>query len=129
MRVLNKEHLQETGNWLSNLLAWNRYCTFTFPADRTPTSANRAVGEFIRRRDPKAKYVLVAQLHRFRRCAHVHALVQGLTQYRCMHLVKAWEKRCGGFARIYPYEPQKGAAYYLVRHLQCESTELDFGNM
>jgi hypothetical protein len=129
MGVISREYIQETGDWLRGLLDWNLYSTFTFPTDRTPASANKTVGWFIRRYDPEAKYVLVAQVHRFRSCAHVHALVKGLTKYRCVHLMKLWEQRYGGFARIYPYDPNRGAGYYLVRHLQCDSTELDFGNM
>ena len=129
MGAISKEYIQETGSWLRNLLDWDFYCTFTFPTDRTPTSANKAVGGFIRHLDHEAKYVLVAQLHKYRACAHVHALVEGLTKYRCVHLMKLWERRYGGFARVYIYDPQRGAGYYLVRHLQCDSTELDFGNM
>ena len=129
MGVMSREYIQETGDWLKGLLDWNLYGTFTFPTDRTPASANKAVGGFIRHFDHKAKYVLVAQLHKGRACAHVHALVKGLMRYRCVHLMKLWEKRCGGFARIYSYDTQRGAGYYLVRHLQCDSTELDFGNM
>ena len=127
MLATNYDFIQEVGGWLSKF-PWSHYGTFTFRFDRGAESARRIVKGFITSLDQNAKFAMVAEGHKYRASAHIHALINGLQGLDCFYLVNRWHKR-NGIARIYPYDSTKGAAYYIAKNIQYETAELDIESM
>ena len=129
---------QVWGEWLTGLADWEWFVTMTFrdpPAGTTWTKpgwgyAKRAWREFsqvtMAALDGR-KWVRCFEMQRERGVPHIHALVAGVDPaIRRMTMVD-WCWVNYGMARILPYDPTKGAGYYLCKYLTKELADVDFG--
>lgn len=130
------------GDWLSELgkeWRWDWFGTFTI---RDPKTTPEAAHHFVRRYLDIAGQVGIAKPFAFRideYCPtsgrlHLHALV-GNTSH--LHLAcgeflppDQWGRPCCwthrwpcGYARILPYDPTKGAAYYVTKYVDRPSSD------
>lgn len=107
-----------------NLLSrykWDWFTTLTFrDIPRTYTAINRAK-QFLRAIEGKEKrkvgYYLAMELNRSG-TPHFHALMGNLDGVRRLTWMDRWEY---GYARIYPYEVDKGANYYITKYVVKEN--------
>lgn len=120
-----QEMQQAYGDWIKGLRKWVFFGHFTFSDCRSPQSAKKAVSNFIKWLDPKANFILGVEPNKLRKGFHIHILVDGLVNIRCLEVVSLWHKKKYGNARLYPYDNNKPGAYYLSKYPQS----VDFSNM
>lgn len=58
--------------------------------------------------------------------SHWHALVGGVSELRRMDEVDWWYGKGYGFARVLPYEHEKGASFYLCKYVTKELGDVQF---
>ena len=108
---------------------WDWFGSFTF-RDLPPTfTAHRRFRAFIRHVE-RAAGVPVAyfradeygeRLGKF----HLHALVMNVGNLRRMDWLDEWNRR-HGFARIFEYDPTKGAAFYIAKYVAKQLGDWEF---
>ena len=55
--------------------------------------------------------------YQYRGAAHFHALMLGVKPLRRLTYMDKWTVVSGGYARIRPYEKNRGAKFYLTKYL------------
>jgi hypothetical protein len=118
--------LQEAwGSWIETLARWEWYLTLTFREIVHPEAAGKCWRRFIREvEDSKRAIQWVRALEYQRRgVIHFHALTAGmdLLSYNAVRGLWRW-----GYSWIEPYEPGRGANYYLGKYL-AKGGENDVG--
>ena len=132
-----EELKQAWGEWLSGLADWELFCMLTF---RDPegqgtwtkpgfATAKRAWGKFIAAAQPalgELSYVSMFEMQHWRGVPHIHALVGNVDKaLRRMDLVDFGNKNFG-YTRVYEYEAEKGAAYYLCKYVTKDIADIEF---
>lgn len=120
------------GRWLSTF-RWQWWCTLTFRSDFTLNSARRAARNFFLTVEDAASHPVggfwAIERHRYRGrgdpaslVPHVHALVTNVTG---VSRRAVWERcyRRWGRTRIEPYDPTKGASFYIAKYVGKEALE------
>ncbi len=62
------------------------------------------------------------ELHKYRETPHLHALVANVEPVNRSNWWKVWYQT-NGRARIEPYDPDRGAAWYITKYVGKESIE------
>jgi len=134
---------QAWGNWLTEMAEWEWFVTMTFrdpphlPGRGTWTKpgwgyAKKAWREFQAVTMPavdRRRWVRCFEMQEWRGVPHIHALVAGVDPgIRRMDMVD-WAWTNYGQARILPYDPSKGAGYYLCKYLSKEMSDIEFGGL
>lgn len=109
--------------WFS-ALPWDRFATLTLVMGARESAAfawrchKRWSGELARESGRELRQVVALEPQQ-RGTAHLHALVYGLRpDADQFHEMTLWERASGGgFARIYPYEVNGGAADYCSKYV------------
>lgn len=121
---------------------WDWFATLTF-RDRTPAEqklgwtkvgwsySEKACNAFLGAlRDRKGLddlwWVKCREIQRWRGVPHWHAFVGGVQELRRMDMVDWWHDQGYGFARVLPYEREKGARFYLCKYLVKELGDIRF---
>lgn len=115
-----KEDLRHAwGEWL-NAFHWDAWCTLTFREERSHASATRAFerfGRWLRREgNPAAGWFYAHEVGSYGRL-HLHALVGGLEPYTSRRALWRWWFDHYGRAQILPFDPGRGAAYYVSKYV------------
>ena len=134
---------QAWGEWLKGMAEWEWFVTMTFrnpphlPGRATYTApgwayAKGAWRKFLALTPPAIEpltWVRCFEMQEDRNVPHIHALVAGIAPgIRRMDLVDwAWVNY--GMARILPYDPTKGADYYLCKYFSKELSDIEFGGL
>ena len=118
------------GEWLS-AYPWEAWCTLTFRAGEfSHEAATRAVNrwlEWIRKEgSPDVAYFVAHELGNVGGRLHLHGLLGNLTAYTSRKaLWDRWFKQYGR-AQVLPYDPERGAAYYVSKYVTKELAHWDF---
>jgi len=116
----------EMGEWLSTF-PWDWWCTLTFRNEYSPDAATRAflrLTDWLRKDSPGVGYFVGHEVGRLGRL-HLHALIGGLEPYvQRTAAAKRWDRR-HGHARIFPYDPDRGASHYIAKYVSKELAEWD----
>jgi len=132
-----RELMQAWGSWLSSKWDWDWFVTLTFrdPATDNPywtkigwAYAKNAWRGFVRALGQQAGEIYwfrATEFQRWRGVPHFHALVGGVGKLRRDEAWSWWFERYG-FARILPYDPTKGAGYYLCKYVTKELGDIEF---
>lgn len=129
MELTPKQRLRESWvEWISQLEDWEWYCHFTFREPVHPEQANKRYLRFMRdlnrnlygRRygDKGGGVPWVRGLEwQQRDVIHFHGLIGGgVSVLRRLAYMDRWNEE-NGFARIQPYDKEKGAIYYMVKYI------------
>lgn len=71
-------------------------------------------------------WVRCREIQRWRGVPHWHAFIGGVAELRRLDLVDWWHGQDYGFARVLPYEREKGARFYLCKYLVKELGDIRF---
>jgi hypothetical protein len=112
--------------WIERLARWEWYMTLTFAESVHPEAAEKRWGAFVRRvngRHGRAIAWVRALEYQRRGVIHFHALLAGMEflAYNTVRQLWPW-----GFSWIEPYQPGRGAHYYLGKYL-AKGGEIDLG--
>jgi len=118
-------------NWL-NKWDWEWFVTLTFKYSVTLNQAERYWRKWVRKLNSKIDdqigYFRVTELQQFRYVPHFHTLILNTKNARRLTLMDCWDKVLhAGYARIYSYEKDKGAAYYLTKNIVNPLGDYKFG--
>ena len=124
------ENVQAYGDWIADMAKWDWYGTFTF---RNPTSellANKnftkiSYGSAVKTFDLFMEkltslngrpfyWVRVTEDSKWRSAPHFHALIGGAGYLKPYEVERIWYPMAG-IAKVYDYDPFKGAAQYLSK--------------
>jgi hypothetical protein len=117
-----------TGAWLSGF-PWDWFTTMTFAAPIHPEQAARRWARWVRHVEKEEGHTIRwarALEYQKRGVIHYHALTWGMLDARRLTYMDAWEEIGDGFARILPYDPQRGAGFYLGKYVS-KGGEIDLG--
>lgn len=107
------------GTWLDEF-SWDLWCTLTFKEERSHASATRAFenfGKFIRNSgSPDAGWFFAHEVGRLGRL-HLHALIGGIDPWTSRRALWRWWFRRYGRAQILPFDPDRGAAFYVAKYV------------
>jgi hypothetical protein len=118
------------GEFLSQF-HWHWFVTLTFVGDVKTFSARRKCEAWLRALE-RASGMPIAWYRgdeygdrggRF----HFHLLVANVAHLDQFEWMRRWEMMGGGFARIYPYNSELGAAYYVSTYVTKQMGEWDMG--
>jgi hypothetical protein len=118
-----QEQLAEAwGQFLSGY-PWDWFCTFTFRSGDDPPSsfrAHRLFGSFMRdvttRSEQPVFWFRGDEYGPRGGRLHIHALVGNVAAERRLYWMDQWDRRAG-YARILPFDPNKGAAFYCSKYV------------
>ena len=131
---LNKKLLEgwaALAEQMDRMFGWQWYTTHTFRDQPHPESANKTFRKWLHMLNRKAfsvKYHKRGQgvvwlrgkePHKLRETFHYHALIGGFNPMKVgsqFEWMDKWNK-LAGFARIFPYERQKGARFYISKYV------------
>lgn len=126
------------GEWLENMAEWEWYATLTFRDPQDPRypnwtkigwiSAHNALRKlnsaFVSATDTNPLWVACMELQQ-RGVPHWHLLVGNTLGERRLYWKDWWDQRYG-YARIFAYEKQLGARYYLGKYLTKRVSDIQF---
>lgn len=135
----SEELKQAWGDWLSSLASWEWFVTMTFKdpeggLDGTWTKpgwghARRAWEALVARARPglgELTWVRMFELQGWRGVPHIHGLVAGVDPtVRRLDLVD-WAWGAYGMTRVLPYDPARGARFYLCKYVTKDLADIDF---
>lgn len=110
--------------WLS-MYDWDWWATFTFRTDKSPEGAKKAFLRFIRKIKQNVYFFLAIEWHKWRDSTHCHSLIGNVAEIRRLDVMDAWYEKYG-IARIYAYDNNLGAKYYLTKYIFKEMADWDF---
>lgn len=112
--------------WL-NEYDWDWWTTLTFRNKVTKKVADRKWYQWLRAIEEKAEpgYFRTTE-NQERNVLHFHALMLGVKHLRRLTFMDRWFE-IAGYARIYPYDPGKGANHYLTKYILKELSDYKFG--
>lgn len=117
------------GDWLSETWDWEWYATLTFRDDVGTKRAGSLWRMWVRQLTAETRkdvqWVRCEELQPDRGIPHYHSLLLNLKHVRRLKWLDRWVS-IGGWARIYQYNPNKGAAYYLCKYVTKELGKVEF---
>jgi len=107
--------------------------TLTFAAAVHPEQADKRFQSWVRdlrKRERRGVRWVRTLESQERQVLHIHALFWfgGREEARRLIVMHRWEEIGQGYARIFPYNPQRGAAYYLGKDI-TNGGEIDLGGL
>ena len=141
-RLADASTAKHAADAMADVLAktpWRWFATLTFRSCHSLEYAERAVGRWLdresrhvwgrryRNRPGQGLYGFVAYERQRRGDWHAHLLLAGTRRRSRFDAMRAWElatdtKDGGSFARIFPYDVERGAAGYCAKYLTKEAT-------
>lgn len=124
------ENLRE--NWVKflNQWDWEWFVTLTFADDISVHTAGVRFKRWFRmlnrRRDNQVGYFMATEWHKNRKVPHFHLLMLGVGNSRRLTWMDKWYP---GYARIWPYNKNKGAAHYLTKYITKELADYQLGGV
>ena len=119
---------QAWGDWLREW-DWEWYCTLTFRDNVGIRRANSLwkvwYEKLVTSTRKNVQYVRFTEWQRDRGVPHYHVLMLNLKHVRRLTWLDRWVD-LAGWARIEPYNPDKGAAHYLCKYITKERGEVKF---
>ena len=114
------------GAWIERLAPWEWYLTLTFAEIVHPEQAERKWRAFVKRVEGKRGRAICwvrALEYQRRGVIHFHALLAGMEflAYNAVRQLWPW-----GFSWIEPYQPGRGANFYLGKYV-AKGGEIDVG--
>lgn len=123
----------------TDLAEWDWYYTLTFRRDTHPEAANKSFRLWVHKinrrifgvrywkRGQSVRWIRATERQR-RGTIHYHGLMADVGGLRRFDYMKVWEQQ-SGFARIFPFDPEKGAAHYIAKYAAKEALagEIDIG--
>ncbi len=141
----SKQVTETFGGWLSGLAPWMWFCTLTFSQPVNPSTARYWFDKYLQKIEDAVNSPSVDSANTFGRRKeirafrgdelspqrgrlHIHSLiadVEGLSIFCGVKLPPTkWGRRCCwthawpcGYARILPYDPKRGASYYVSKYV------------
>lgn len=134
-QMQDKEYLrirQAWGNWLHYTWAWEWFVTLTFRQDEVGTGRANALWskwlkQLVKETGNDVQFVRVTEYQRYRGIPHYHALMLNLKHVRRLKWLDRWVA-LAGWARVLPYEPKRGASYYLSKYVIKDTGEVVFSD-
>jgi len=118
--------LKETWSEWLNRYNWDWYVTLTF---RHPVSAKVAhhlwckwIRALEKQLDDGVGYFRVSEIQRGRQILHYHALMLNVRRLRRLTWMDRWYQ-ISGIARIFAYDYQRGANFYLSKYITKELSD------
>jgi hypothetical protein len=122
MQLSTRQFNELRENWAKFLsrFTWDWYCTLTFRDPPSPERAHRMFRQFVcdieRAAGCLVGWFAVDEYGMINGRFHIHALVSNVAHLRRLYWMDEWDRRAG-YARILPYDPQRGAGYYLGKYM------------
>lgn len=120
----------EFGQWLSKDWSWDWFGSFTFRGEVGTVKANSTWNWFVKqlRKDTgrSVQWVRCTEPQQ-REVIHYHALLLNVGDARRLSFMDLWAN-LAGWARIFKYEADKGASYYLSKYVVKELGEIKFSD-
>lgn len=133
--TLNDELAKAYGQWFDSLGEWQWFLTITF-RDPPPNSvgwtrpgwatAKRAWQSFEGFAQPPVgnlNYVRAFEIQPWRGAPHVHALL-AKTDPNFFKPACSWLWKNCGMSRLLPYDPSKGAAFYITKYVAKDLSDI-----
>ena len=122
--------LRDTWSEWLNRYDWEWWCTFTFRDNVTAKTANRKWYKWLRMAENELAdspgYFRVTEMQTGRQVLHFHALMLNVKRLRRLTYMDHWD-HLAGFARIYPYQKDKGANHYLTKYISKSLSDYRMG--
>jgi hypothetical protein len=118
------------GQWLQRDWIWDWFGHFTFRGEVGSVKANSTWNYYMKQlRKGTGRSVQWIRCTEFqqREVIHYHALLLNVGDARRLSYMDLWAD-IAGWARIYPYEKDKGASYYLSKYVVKELGEIKFSD-
>lgn len=120
------------GTWLSELWDWEWFVTLTF---RNPSmgrgAANKIWRTWVREMEKSSGkapgFFRVSERTPYRYAPHYHALMLNVDGLRRLKWLDRWVE-LAGWARVLPYYPTNGAAYYVSKYIAKDISEMLFSD-
>lgn len=127
--VNDKTLIQQTwGDWLGEW-PWEWYSTLTFRDNVGIRRANSLwqvwYDQLVKTTRKDVQYARFTEWQRDRGIPHFHVLMLNLKHVRRLTWLDRWVDQAG-WARIEPYNPEKGATHYLCKYITKELGEVKF---
>lgn len=120
------------GKWLNYNWKWEWFVSLTFRDSHVGTvRANNLwrkwYGDLVKSTGNDVGFFRVTEWQRYRGIPHYHALMLNLDGVRRLKWLDRWVD-IAGWARVLPYNPKKGANYYLSKYVTKEMGEVLFSD-
>ena len=119
------------GKWLDMNWEWEWYVTLTFRdvvgVRRAENLFQKWLKELEKRSGNDVQYVRCTEWQRYRGVPHYHALMLNLKHVRRLTWMDRWFE-LAGIARIFPYDRNKGATFYLSKYVTKELGDIRFSD-
>jgi hypothetical protein len=117
------------GDFLSNY-RWSWFVTLTFREETKSFSGHRKFNAYMKLLERAAggpiTFFRVDELGSINGRFHIHALVGGVDHMRRLTWMDLW-KKFNGYARFYPFDVRKGAAWYCAKYLRKANGDWELG--
>ena len=128
------------GTWISGLAEWDWFVTLSFrdPAQQPGENwtkpgwgqAKHAWTQFINiviSDLARGQWVRCLELQKWRGTPHVHGLVSSVDPALSIKYARDWAYHHYGITRIYRYDPNLGAAWYITKYVNSDTFNIEFG--
>jgi hypothetical protein len=118
------------GEFLSQF-SWDWYVTLTFDGDVKTFTAHNRCKAWLRALEKAAGHPIAwfradEYGERFGKF-HMHLLIANVAHIHRFTFMELWNQR-NGFARIYPFDPRKGAAFYVSEYVSKQLGEWEISD-
>ena len=129
LRYTDKYQIQSNfGEWIQRDWDWNWFGSFTFREDVSSKRADKDWLYFVKQVRKacgrSVQWVRCTELQQ-RQVLHYHALLLNVGKADRYFLMDVWND-IAGFARIFLYDKERGAGYYLSKYVVKELGEIKF---
>jgi hypothetical protein len=127
--LLKAELIRGWGRFLESF-EWDWFVTLTFDRPITHIGAQNAFRRYVKKLEEAAgqpiAWFLVVERGTIGQL-HLHALISQVRRLNRYTWMRIWDKR-NGFARIYVFDPRRGAAYYCAKYLPRTDCDFDLSD-
>jgi DNA modification methylase len=127
MEIRKADLIHDFGEWL-NSFTWTLWATFTFKYECSYYSAMKTIDRFLKRNLYNYRAFAVFEKNNFRSGVHIHMLILAPEETRRLDLMDKWAAKYG-WSRIYAYEKDKGAAWYMIKYILKDYGQVEFDFM
>lgn len=124
--IIEPASFQDYGRWLDSFPnSWCYWFTGTFEFKCSINSARRAVQRYLKKTGVSLAF-WVSDCPKWRESSHIHGLMQFEGNAPSANsLFKDWLGTYGR-AHVDKFDPEKGAAFYLSKHIESPRADWDF---
>jgi len=125
---LTREDVRQSWDRLLQSWEWEWFCSLTFKdkvsLHRADVLFRRWFRQLNRRNGLKVGYFKAVEWGKLRCVPHFHLLILGVGNSRRLSWMDRWH---WGYARIYRFDRNRGAAYYLTKYCTKELADFELG--